>query len=332
MSKKRKKKAIAKRRSQVKVKKQKKAKYRSSKSTQPVQFVDRPAISEIDTPKEFRAVSISQAMVEYVKPLIDFVEKGIVKDQNKPFQLGIQLWNYNLPKEHHNLMVVKEDLIKQIAKTLKMNSEEATELFDMMIQRKKYLFPDEVQSDNPMTVFIRKEERHIIPEFNYDLLNISEESYLPDDEDEKFVQLIDQMDKYIADDVDYGEWEDHYFILEEKCKKRFEKWLIFKGVKEYSKDFPYNIEIYLNFIYRYMHGDNINLKTVLPIYIEEFFVDHVLRKVITEPYDYVKWPPALKLFYNFLNEIGYLENPDKIIKLIDSIEPHFIKILRERFS
>ena len=140
MSKKRKKKAIAKRRSQVKVKKQKKAKYRSSKSTQPVQFVDRPAISEIDTPKEFRAVSISQAMVEYVKPLIDFVEKGIVKDQNKPFQLGIQLWNYNLPKEHHNLMVVKEDLIKQIAKTLKMNSEEATELFDMMIQRKNICF------------------------------------------------------------------------------------------------------------------------------------------------------------------------------------------------
>ncbi len=75
-----------------------------------------------------------------------------------------------------------------------------------------------------------------------------------------------------------------------------------------------------------------HLKTVLPIYIEEFFVDHVLRKVIVEPHEYIKWPPALKLFYNCLYEIGYMENPERVIRLLDEIEPHFIGILRDRYS
>lgn len=332
MSKKKKRKVIAKRKVQAKVKKQKKAKSKSHRSKPNIQFIDRPAMSEIDAPTGFRALSMSQAMMEYAKPIMDFVEKGIVKDPNDAFQLATPLWNYNIAQKHHNFEINKRDTIKQIGKTLKLNVQESTEFFDMMIQRKEYLFPDDIQPDNPMTMFIKQEEHYLISEFNYDSLNMSDESYLADKEDEKLVQLINQMDKYIAEDVEYNEWEDHYFSMEEKCKERFEKWLIFKGVNEYSKDFPFNIEIYLNFIYRYMHEDNINLKTVLPIYIEEFFVDHILRKVMVEPQEYIKWPPALKLFYNFLYEIGYLRSPEKIIRLLDKIEPHFIEILRDRYS
>ena len=81
-----------------------------------------------------------------------------------------------------------------------------------------------------------------------------------------------------------------------------------------------------------MHSDNINLKTVSSIYIEEFFIDHLLRKVLVEPHEYTEWPPALKLFYNFLYEIGYLERLEKIIKLLDGIEPNFIGVLRKRYS
>jgi len=321
MSKKKKKKVIAKKRARTK------AKSRRAKSQ--VRFVDRPAISEIDAPNGFRAVSMGQAMMEYAKPLMDFVERGIVKGPNDVLQLGIPLWNYNLSPERHNL---KKDIINQIGKTLKIDLQESADFFDMMIQRKEHLFPAEVQPDNPMIMFIRQEEPHLIPEFNYASLNISEEPYLPDDEDGVLVQSINLMDKYITEGVDYDEWEDHYFAMEEKCKERFEKWLMIKGVKEYSEDFPFHIEIYLDFIYRYMHDDSINLKTVLPIYIEEFFVDYVLRKVAIEPHEYIKWPPALKLFYHFLDEIGYIENPERIIKLLDEIEPHFIGILRDRYS
>ncbi|KPA09070.1 hypothetical protein MHK_010760 [Candidatus Magnetomorum sp. HK-1] len=68
--------------------------------------------------------------------------------------------------------------------------------------------------------------------------------------------------------------------MEKTCSERFYKWLNDKGLTEYSKDFPYWTEIYLNFIYRYMHDDIVLLKKVPPRYIEEFFVDYVIRKVI----------------------------------------------------
>jgi len=332
MGKKKKKKVIAKRKSQVKAKQQKRAKIKSRKSTPNIQFVKRAAISDIATPPGFRAVSMSQGMMEYAKPIMDYVEKGIVDDPDKAFQLVMPLWNYDISMEENDFTINKKDIIKQIGKNLKINSKQSTELFEMMIQRKRDLFPKEIQPDNPMTMFIKQEEHYLISTFNYDSLKISEEIYTPGKKDEQLIELIDQMDEYIAEDTDYMEWEEFYFELEEKCKERFEKWLIFKGVKEYSEAFPYNVEIYLNFIYRYMHEDEINLKTVTPIYIEEFFVDHVLRKVMVEPHEYIEWPPALKLFYNFLNEIGYLERPQTIIKLLDKIEPVFIKILQTRYS
>jgi len=74
------------------------------------------------------------------------------------------------------------------------------------------------------------------------------------------------------------------------------------------------------------------LKSVSPIYIEEFFLDYILRKVYTEPYEYIKYPPSLKCFYDFLHEKEYLDNPHKIKRLLDEIEPYFISVLRDRFS
>lgn len=51
-----------------------------------------------------------------------------------------------------------------------------------------------------------------------------------------------------------------------------------------------------------------------------------------EPHEHVDWPPALKLFYNFLYEKKYLEDIDFIIDIIDNLEPRFIDVLRNRFG
>ncbi|MBW8003972.1 MAG: hypothetical protein FVQ80_18585, partial [Planctomycetes bacterium] len=80
MGKKKKKNIIAKRRAQSKDRKQKKRKSGIQRSKSNVQFIDRPAISEIEAPVGFRTVSMTQGMIEYAKPIMDFVEKGIVKD------------------------------------------------------------------------------------------------------------------------------------------------------------------------------------------------------------------------------------------------------------
>ena len=47
--------------------------------------------------------------------------------------------------------------------------------------------------------------------------------------------------------------------------------------------------------------------------------------MMAAPAEYILWPPALKLFYLFLHEKGYLNNSDKIIGQIDKIEPYFIE-------
>ncbi len=53
------------------------------------------------------------------------------------------------------------------------------------------------------------------------------------------------MDHYIAKGVEYKEWEDHYFSMEEKCEDRFEKWLNIKGVRKYSENFSFHIKVRL---------------------------------------------------------------------------------------
>ena len=64
----------------------------------------------------------------------------------------------------------------------------------------------------------------------------------------------------------------------------------------------------------------------------EFFEDFLIRKMMVEPAQYILWPPALKFFYLFLHEKGYLNKSDKIIGQIDKIEPYFIKVLKHQFS
>lgn len=43
-----------------------------------------------------------------------------------------------------------------------MNLPEATEFFEMMIQRKEYLFPSEIQPKTTMTMFLRQAEHYLI--------------------------------------------------------------------------------------------------------------------------------------------------------------------------
>ena len=331
---KKKKKVIAKRRVQAKANKQKKekTKIKTRSSASNIQFEERPAVAAIDAPPGFRAVSMSQGLMEYAKPLMDFVEKGTVKELNDVFQIALPIWNYDISLEKGNFKIDKKDIIKPISKILKLNTQDSAEFFDMMIQRKKHLFPKEIQPDDPMVVFMRKDEHYLVTEFNYNSLNISKEIYIPAKEDKKLVQLLDQMDDYINKSIEYDEWEDFYFNTVEKCKKRYKTWLEFRGLKEYSEEFPYNIEIYLNFIYCYFHEDEINLKKVKSVNFVEFFTDYVLRKVMAEPHEYITWPPSIKLFYGFLKEIGYFDTPEKVIKLVDGFEPIFVKIIKARYS
>jgi hypothetical protein len=49
-----------------------------------------------------------------------------------------------------------------------------------------------------------------------------------------------------------------------------------------------------------------------------------------EPAEYISWLPALRLFYTFLGEKGYLDNPAAMMRLFEKIEPGFLRFIKKQ--
>jgi hypothetical protein len=289
-------------------------------------------MADIEAPEGFRPIAMAQAMLEYAEPLRELAEEENVQDLNEVLQLSMGLWNFGILPDGAGDKRLEKQLIRQIQKVLKLDSREAADLFKSMVERKDYLFPPDIQPEYPMIMFIRKETSHLITGFNYDDLIPAEEPVGPDEEDERFIDAVNQMDRYVTDGTEYGEWEDHFFSMQEQCVERFRLWLQQKGLEKYDEVFSSCLDVYLDFVYRYAHPDIITLQNISAPYWEEFFGDFLLRKVTTEPHEYAYWPPALKLFYTFLQEKGYLGNSRSVEQLLNQFEPRFIDLLRRRYS
>jgi len=53
---------------------------------------------------------------------------------------------------------------------------------------------------------------------------------------------------------------------------------------------------------------------------------------MAEPTAYVNWPPALRFFYRYLQERGYIDRSLEAENAIRRIEPEFYDLLRKEFS
>lgn len=295
------------------------------------QSIETPSLSDITPPPGYRAVSFSHALLEYAKPVLEFVEDSSVDEVNQAYQIAMLLWNYTIDHDREKNSKDYEDLSMIVANELNINHQEALKFMDTMLERKHSLLPPEIQPDIPRVMFIKKEEKFCITPFDYTTLIISDSVIPPDKEDIILRDMLHRMDKNIRYNTDYDKWEKSYFRLEDTCKKRFKTWLKQKDLSHYQENFLFYAEIFLNFTYRYVHNDRVTLSTITPIYFKEFFEDHVLRKVMLEPSEYVEIPPAIKTFYIFLSEKGYIENPRVYIEAIDAFEPLFVEILQKRF-
>ena len=330
---KKKKKGIEKRRSKSSERKKSKRGLRLIKSRQAPKVITRPGLPYMGAPEGFRSISISQAMMEYAKPIMKFVEDDD-KGFNDALQISIGLWNYALSVEKGDEDIkIEKDLLTAMGKALKLDKDEAQSIFKKMIERRAHLFPPDIQPETGIPImFIRKEIRYLIQPFDYKKLVISDEVVPPDQNDSDFIKKINELDQFIYDGAEYDRYEKIFCSLRDDCQGVFEKWLVAKGLKDDVQNYSFCLETYLNFIYGYLHDDVVVLKSVPDIYFVEFFEDFLLRKMMTEPNEYVYWPPALKLFYRFLNEKGYLDNYGVAIANIDKVEPYFIQILRKQFS
>jgi hypothetical protein len=90
--------------------------------------------------------------------------------------------------------------------------------------------------------------------------------------------------------------------------------------------------MFFGFVYGYMHDDPVMLYTISQRYFREFFDDYLLRKMVCGPNEYAWWPPALRLFYTFLHEKGYLEDEKPFHEIIRRLEPGFIDNLNRQFG
>ena len=330
---------MEKRRAKARERAKKKRSLRKSKSVQRQDqiVIPRPGLPHMGAPEGFRSISMTQAILAYGKPIVDYFEEDI-DSFNQGMKIATLLWNYasDLEKGRGNkeLKRLKVEALRTISGILGINEIESHKLFTDMIERHQYLFPPEIQPEPPsMFMFIRKEVRYLIRPFDYGKIEFAiEEAIPPSKADIKFINRINTLDYHIINGSDYGEYEKLLLSLEDECTTIFEKWLKAKGFKDDATSYSGCLKIFLSFIYGYMHDNVVLLKSVSGIYFLEFFEDFLLRKMMTEPQNYVYWPPAIKLFYQYLSEKGYLTDSKDIIRKIDEIEPYFITILKKQFS
>jgi len=311
-------------------------KLQSAKKLDPL-VIPRPGLPHMGAPEGFRSIPFSQAILEYGKPVMDRFDEDI-DSLNQGMHLSTLLWNYanawEKDKQDKKLETLKKEIFKVFDKTLRLDKNEAQTLFENMIDRHQYLFPPDRQPELPsMFMFIRKEVSHLIRPLDYGKIGFTvEEAVPPGEDDVQFINKLNTLDQHIVNDSDYGEYEELLFSLDDECRRLFEKWLNAKGFKDHAESYSNCLDIFLHFIYGYMHDDTVLLKSMSDIYWVEFFEDFLLRKMMCDPPEYLYWPPAIKLFYQYLNETGYLTNAEKIIKQIDRIEPYFIAVLKKQFS
>jgi hypothetical protein len=279
-------------------------------------------------PPGFRPLPMTQAILEFAAPLLAYVDQGTVQDPNDALHIGMQLWNYTLPNAPVSQKPARTAIVDTMQTTLQMDRQEADAFFERMIARKAYLFPDEIQPEGFVTMFMRKEVEYLITPFAESQLHLSDAIIPPDEDDAPFLQALEQLEARIDFGEDYSDWEADFFAMQERCDARYRHWLQAKGVPEpLSQQFAFCLDPYLSFIYQYDAGSVLD---VLPGALEEFFMDWLMRKVMVKPPEYTQWPPALRLFYRFLSEKGYLDDPEPIITGLYAIEPDFIALVQQR--
>ena len=262
------KKKIAKKRQKTKQHKAKKRKLRVIKGGgdgggSGAGFEHVPEMPQMEPPEGFRAISFSQAIMDYAKPLMVYAknEKAI----NLVLQLSGLFWNYALSVRDGKVdQKIEKDIVKGVKSVLGMDKKEALSLIERMVERYHYLFPEDIQPERPSPImFIRKEVRYLIRPYDYEKLTISDRIIPPDAEDQGAIDRLLQLDDLMAEGADYEDYESLLTNVKTLLEARFGEWLMAKGIKEETDDFASCLFIFFDFVYGYIHDEVVMIKTVL---------------------------------------------------------------------
>ncbi len=302
-----------------------------------VQVVRRPGISEMGAPDGFRAIGMAQAMMEYAKPFNEYFGKKpqSIDDLNNRMKLSMLLWNHALEVEKgEEPLSKKSDVVKALSEALGLSAEQAEALRARMVERRSRLFPEEAQPKERTSpfMFMRKESLAEIKPFSYDKLKHTNDEIPASAEDRALIRKIEKLDRFMEDEADYGDYEKLLSETKDDAEQRYKLWLADRGFPEEFHDLAECLDVYFDFVYGYMHDHVVTLKTITLNYLTEFFEDFLIRKVYGEPQEYTEWPPAIKLFYLFLKDKGYMQDIAATTSMINALELRLMVVLKKQFS
>ena len=297
--------------------------------------IERPPMSGMGPPEGFRTISSSQAMMEYARPIMEKTESE--GDLEGAMQVAMVFWNYSLALKTGEKDPVLVDMEKKIRSALmkdfKMDEASARDFMDMMVTRYGHLFPEDIQPKGVPFMFIRKEIKYLIRPIEDVRIKLDETPVAIQKKEKSLIEKLRKLDGMMDGDMDYDSIETLLSSVKEPAAEFFQNWLITKGLETRLAD---NLSdclfLWLDFIYAYGHDEDTCLASVPASSWDEFFHDFLLRKMMVEPPIYVNWPPALKLFYRYLSDRGFVENPDETGQFIRSAEPDFYDLLKRQFS
>ena len=331
------KKDLKKRRIKAAKKKQEKRKAKTAALSRQSQVQYRPGITEMGAPEGFRAIGMAQAMMEYGKPLNDYrgLRAESMDDLNSLMQASMLLWNHAQDIEKGTSdEAQKIEIAKTLSGTLGLTMVAAEDLRAKMVARRNWLFPPDKQPEDRTSPFMimRKETLVEIKPFPYDRFTHTEASIAPGPEDHALIEQIMKLDRYMEDEADYEDIEKLLTETKDLAEKRFKQWLADRGFPSEFHRLAECLHIYFDFVYAYMHDHTVTMKTITLSYLTEFLEDFLIRKVYGDPQEYVDWPPAIKMFYLFLKDKGYMEDVASITSSINALEMSFLGILKKQFS
>jgi hypothetical protein len=316
---------------------QRKAKVSALRRQANVQVVHRPGISEMGAPDGFRAIGMAQAMLEYAKLLDEYYGKKpqSIDDLNARMKLSMLLWNHALDEEKGEARAAsKSEVVMALSEAFGLNKDEAEALRIRMVARRSWLFPEEMQPKERISplMIMRKENLVEIKPFAYDRLQHTNDKVPANTADLALIENIRMLDRFMEEEADYDEFENLLTETKDEAEKRYKQWLVDRGFPQEFLDLSECIDVYFDFVYGYMHDHIVTMKTVTLSYLTEFFEDFLIRKVYGDPQEYVEWPPAIKLFYLFLKDKGYMDNIDSMTSMINALELSLMNLLKKQFG
>lgn len=345
MAKKKKKKNVAKRQAKASKRKVQKRKLRLVKAKKkqqvhnqddynhlPPGFDYPPLEYDQETPSGFRAIGMSEAVMEFAKAMIKHPDIKGLSSMEDAMNLAMPLWNYAIAQEQgEDGEKLRSEIIRALMPACKLSRDEAGIMADKVVARKNEMFPPEVQPQGTPYMFMRKEVLHLITPFNYDRLTVSGPVIPTSEDDQRFFEQFAALDEVKKGADDFEDWEEQYEVVGENFGEVFWGWLTGKGVDEdMANDFIFKAEFFINFIYNY--GCTDILRNTDYGCFDEFFYDFVLRKIMMEPGEHVEWVPALRLFFIFLAEKGYVEDATPFVEAINGFEEPFLSLLRTEYG